>query len=258
MDIATLIGLLLGLICIGLAIALGGSVMAYVDAPSMLIVIGGATAATLTAFPLARFLKLPTVTSKALFTKPADAVELIEQLVELAEVARRDGILALEGMTEGMDEPFLVNGLRMAVDGSDPDVIESIMETELENLMERHEAGRGMLEAMGKYAPAFGMIGTLIGLVAMLANMDDPSKIGAGMAAALITTLYGALLANVVFLPMADKLAARSTEEVLNKTIIIQGVMAIQSGDNPRNIESKLLTFLPPSVRAGVEAQKAA
>ena len=191
------------------------------------------------------------MTSKALFTKPADAVELIEQLVELAEVARRDGILALEGMTEGMDEPFLVNGLRMAVDGSDPDVIESIMETELENLMERHEAGRGMLEAMGKYAPAFGMIGTLIGLVAMLANMDDPSKIGAGMAAALITTLYGALLANVVFLPMADKLAARSTEEVLNKTIIIQGVMAIQSGDNPRNIESKLLTFLPPSVRAG-------
>lgn len=258
MDIATLIGLVLGLICIALAVALGGSAMAYVNAPSMLIVVGGATAATMTAYPLARFLKLPKVTAKALFTKPLDSVKLIEQLVELAEVARRDGILALEGMTENMDEPFLVNGLRMAVDGSDPEVIESIMETELENLMERHEAGRGMLEAMGKYAPAFGMIGTLIGLVAMLANMDDPSKIGAGMAAALITTLYGSLLANVIFLPMADKLAARSSEEVLNKTIIIQGVMAIQSGDNPRNIESKLMTFLPPSVRAAVEASKAA
>lgn len=258
MDIATLIGLLLGLACIVLAVVIGGSAMAYVNAPSMLIVIGGATAATLTAYPLSRFLKLPKVTAKALFSKATNPAKLIHQLVELAEVARRDGILALESVTDEIDEPFLVNGLRMAVDGSDPEVIESIMETELENLMERHEAGRGMLEAMGKYAPAFGMIGTLIGLVAMLANMDDPSKIGAGMAAALITTLYGTLLANIVFLPMADKLASRSSEEVLNKTIIIQGVMAIQSGDNPRNVESKLLTFLPPSVRAVEEAKKAA
>jgi chemotaxis protein MotA len=192
-------------------------------------------------------MKLPKIAAKALFTKPTIPARLIEQLVELAEVARRDGILALEGMTEEMDEPFLVNGLRMAVDGTDPEIIESIMETELENVIERHEAGRGLLEALGKYAPAFGMIGTLIGLVAMLANMDDPSLIGAGMAAALITTLYGSLLANVIFLPMADKLALRSQEEVLNKTIIIQGVMAIQSGDNPRNVASKLMTFLPPS-----------
>lgn len=258
MDIATLIGLILGVICITLAVAIGGSAMAYINAPSMLIVIGGATAATMTAFPMARFLKLPKVTAKALFTKPLDSTKLIHQLVELAEVARRDGILALESMSDEIEEKFLVNGLRMAVDGSDPEIIESIMETELENLMERHEACRNMLESMGKYAPAFGMIGTLIGLVAMLANMDDPSKIGAGMAAALITTLYGTVLANIVFLPMADKLAARSGEEVLNKTIIIQGVMAIQSGDNPRNVESKLLTFLPPAVRAAEEAKKAA
>ncbi len=124
--------------------------------------------------------------------------------------------------------------------------------------MERHDSGKGMLDAMGKYAPAFGMIGTLIGLVAMLSNMDDPSKIGAGMAAALLTTLYGALLANIVFLPMADKLAQRSSEEVLMQTIIIQGVMAIQSGDNPRNVESKLMTFLPPSLRATKDAAAAA
>lgn len=249
MDVATLIGLLLGIACIVLAILLGGTMMSYINAPSMLIVIGGATAATLTAYPLARFMKLPKIAAKALFTKPTNPAKLIEQLVELAEVARRDGILALEGMTEEMDEPFLVNGLRMAVDGTDPEIIESIMETELENVIERHEAGRGLLEALGKYAPAFGMIGTLIGLVAMLANMDDPSKIGAGMAAALITTLYGSLLANLFFLPMADKLALRSQEEVLNKTIIIQGVMSIQSGDNPRNVSSKLLTFLPPTQR---------
>jgi len=256
-DIATLIGLLLGIACIALAIMLGGTALSYINAPSILIVIGGATAATLTAYPLARFLKLPKVAAKAVFTKPTDPGHLIDQLVELAEVARRDGILALEGMTEEMDEPFLITGLRMAVDGTDPEVIESIMETELENIIERHESGRGLFEALGKYAPAFGMIGTLIGLVAMLANMDDPSLIGAGMAAALITTLYGSLLANVLFLPMADKLALRSQEEVLNKTIIIQGVMSIQSGDNPRNVASKLMTFIPPSQRP-VEDERAA
>lgn len=249
MDIATLIGLFLGIACIVMAILLGGSMLAYLDGPSFLIVVGGATASTMTAYPLARFLRLPKISARAIFNKPTEPAKLIKQLVELAEIARRDGILALESMTEEMDEPFLITGLRMAVDGADPEVIQAIMETELENTIERHEAGRGLLEAMGKYAPAFGMIGTLIGLVAMLANMDDPSKIGAGMAAALITTLYGALLANVAFLPMADKLAARSAEEVLAKTIIIQGVMAIQSGDNPRNVEAKLMTFLPPADR---------
>lgn len=257
MDIATLIGLLLGVACILMAILLGGSFMAYVDGPSMLIVLGGATAATMTAFPLGRFLKLPKVCARALFMKPVDPAKLIAQIVELAEVARRDGILALENMTDQMEEPFLVSGLRMAVDGTDPEVIQSVMETELENLMERHDSGRGMLEALGKYAPAFGMIGTLIGLVAMLANMDDPAKIGAGMAAALITTLYGALVANVMFLPMADKLATRSAEEVLSKTIIIQGVMAIQSGDNPRNVEAKLMTFLPPAARPSEQSKAA-
>lgn len=257
-DLATLIGMLLGIACVAIALFTGGSLTAYVDIPSALIVLGGAAAATMMSFPLERFFQLPVVTAKALFNKPMDTLRLIEQLVELAEVARRDGILALESLTEEMEEPFLVNGLRMAVDGSDPEVIESIMETELENLMDRHEAGRGMLEAVGRYAPAFGMIGTLVGLVAMLANMEDPSQIGAGMATTLITTLYGSLLANVVFLPMADKLAIRSNEEVLNKTLVIQGVMAIQSGDNPRNIESKLMTFLPPSVRASVEARKKA
>jgi chemotaxis protein MotA len=240
-----------------LAILLGGSLGAYIDVPSMLIVIGGGTAATATAFPLATFLKLPTVTLKAVFNKSSDPAKVIKQLVELAEVARRDGILALEGMIDQIDEPFLIRGIQMAVDGSDPEVIQSVMETELENVMDRHDSAKGLLDALGRYAPAFGMIGTLIGLVAMLSNMDDPSKIGAGMAAALLTTLYGAMMANMVFLPMADKLAVRSAEEVLAKTIIIQGVMAIQSGDNPRNAEAKLMTFLPPSQRKSADAEAA-
>lgn len=256
-DIATLLGLMLGIILIFMAILIGGDFTSYLNAPSVLIVVGGATAATMASQPLARFFRLPKVALKTVFATPVDPVGLIRRIVELAEVARRDGILALEGMVEENEDPFLVRGIQMAVDGTDPEIIQTIMTTELENLLERHEAGKSMLDAMGRYAPAFGMIGTLIGLVAMLKNMDDPSKIGAGMAAALLTTLYGALLANVIFLPLADKLALRSTEEALAKTIIIHGVMSIQSGDNPRTVESKLMTFLPPAARTQPEEQAA-
>jgi len=256
-DISTVIGLILGVLLIGAALVLGGSFGSYIDGPSMMIVIGGAFSATMIAFPLQRVLKLPKVILKSIFNKPTDPMKLIEQMVQFAEVARRDGILALEGLTDEMEDDFIVRGIQMAVDGTDPEVIEQVMETELENLIERHERGKGMLDAMGKYAPAFGMIGTLIGLVAMLSNMDDPSKIGAGMAAALLTTMYGAMLANMVILPMADKVGLRSSEEVLAKTIIIQGVMSIQAGDNPRNVQAKLMTFIPPAERPA-ESQEAA
>jgi chemotaxis protein MotA len=256
-DIATLVGLLLGCFLVALSVFLGGNLASYIDTPSVLIVVGGATASTMASVPLARFLKMPSIALKSLFTRPASPTALIRQFVSLAEVARRDGILALENMIGTMEDPFLVRGIQMAVDGTDPEVIQTIMETELENVLERHEAGKGLLDAMARYAPAYGMIGTLIGLVAMLKNMDDPSKIGAGMATALLTTLYGALLANVILMPIADKLAQRSAEEALAKTVIIHGVMAIQSGDNPRTVESKLMTFLPPSQRTVVEEKAA-
>jgi chemotaxis protein MotA len=233
-----------------MAIMIGGDVGAYLNGPSVLIVIGGAFAATMASQPFKGFVKIPKVVAKTLFDKTPEPASVITNLVDLAEVARRDGILALEGMIEEMRDEFMVRGVQMAVDGTDPEIIQAVMETELENLLERHDIGKGMLDSMGRYAPAFGMIGTLVGLVAMLSNMDDPSKIGAGMAAALLTTLYGALLANVVFLPLADKLGLRSAEEALCKTIIIHGVMSIQSGDNPRTVESKLITFLPPALRA--------
>ncbi len=249
MDLATVVGVLLGIFLVGWAIMTGGDVGAYVNGPAVLIVVGGATAATLASQPLKGFFKIPRVVAKTLFNKTAEPAEIIRNLVDLAEVARRDGILALEGMIGEMKDDFIVRGVQMAVDGTDPEIIQAVMETELENLLERHETGKSVLDGMGRYAPAFGMIGTLIGLVAMLSNMDDPSKIGAGMAAALLTTLYGALLANVVFLPMADKLALRSAEEAIAKTIVIHGVMSIQSGDNPRTVESKLITFLPPAQR---------
>lgn len=249
MDIATIVGVILGTVLVVGAIVMGGSFGSYIDIPSVLIVIGGAVGSTLAAYPLGKFLAMPKVCLKTIFAKGGDPVALVKTIVELAEVARRDGILALEASAEKLDDEFLVRGIQMAVDGTDPEVIQAIMDTELENLMDRHSAGKGLLDAMGKYAPAFGMIGTLIGLVAMLSNMDDPAKIGAGMAAALLTTLYGAMISNMLFLPMADKLAIRSGEEVLLKTIVIQGVMSIQAGDNPRNVQSKLMTFVPPASR---------
>ena len=249
MDIATVVGVLLGIVLVVMAIMTGGDIGAYLNGPAVMIVVGGSIAATMASQPLKGFLKIPKVVAKTLFDKTPEPAVVIRDLVDLAEVARRDGILALEAMVDGMKDTFLIRGIQMAVDGTDPEIIQTIMETELEILLERHEAGKGMLDALGRYAPAFGMIGTLIGLVAMLQHMEDPSQIGSGMATALLTTLYGALLANILFLPRAEKLAFRSAEEALSKTIIIHGVMAIQSGDNPRTVESKLMTFLPPAQR---------
>ncbi len=258
MDLPTLLGVFIAFALLGWAIVSGGSPEAFLDIPSVMIVIGGSFGAAMIAIPAGRLKAMGKVFGKAVKHKATSPQKLIEDLVSYAEVARRDGILSLESQCKDIEDPFIVRGIQMAVDGTDPELIEQIMSTELDNLVERHEAGRNIFATIGKYAPAFGMIGTLIGLVAMLANMDDPSSIGAGMAVALLTTMYGAILANVVFLPLADKLASRSAEEVLTKTIIIKGVMSIQSGDNPRIVEQKLTTFLPPSQRKEDDDQEAA
>lgn len=259
MDIGTIIGLAMAIGAVLLGIILGGgSPGALFDPTSLFVVIGGTIGATVLAYPLGRVLKLHTVMMKAFFTKQVDIAEIIKDLVKFAEVARREGILALENHVDEMKDPFIVRGVKMAVDGTDPELIQQIMDTELEALMDRHAGGKAMLDTIGKYAPAFGMIGTLLGLIFMLSNMDDPSKIGPGMAVALITTLYGAMLSNMVTGPISDRLAARDAEEVLVKTIIMAGVMSIQSGDNPRVVESKLLTYLPPAQRAEVEEREAA
>lgn len=249
MDLVSISGLVLGFFLVAWAILSGSSPKAFIDVPSVILVFGGAIASTMISMPGTRLKQTMKVVKKALFHKAQSAEKLIADLVSYAEVARRDGILSLETMCKDIDDPFIVRGIQMAVDGTDPELIQQIMETELENLMERHESGKSVIAALGKYAPAFGMIGTLVGLVIMLANMDDPSAIGPGMAVALLTTLYGAMMSNMVFLPLVDRLSARSGEEVLMKTIIIKGVMAIQSGDNPRIVEQKLRTFLPPALR---------
>jgi len=212
-------------------------------------VFGGTIGATLIHYPLAEVLRVLSVVKKAILHKEESPAEIIRTLVKFAEKARREGILSLEQAAESLDDEFLKSGINLAVDGTEPEYIHDIMTTEIDNIAERHKNGAAIMEAMGTYAPAFGMIGTLIGLIIMLRNMQDPSTIGGGMATALITTFYGAVLANLVFMPIAGKLRLRSAHELLLKELCIQGIMAIQSGDNPRIVESKLKAFLSPSKR---------
>jgi chemotaxis protein MotA len=259
MDISTVAGLVFAMGLVLWAVMSGSGLAIFIDVPSVLIVGGGAIGAALTAFPLRHALRVARVTKNCFFTRPADPAKLIQELVAYAEIARRDGILALESRAKEVKDPFLVTGLQMAVDGSPPELIEQILNSELDAVAERHEEGKALFDAIGKYAPAYGMIGTLVGLVQMLKNMSDPSQIGAGMAVALLTTLYGSLAANLFALPLADKLALRSAEELRLKSIVVRGVIAIQSGDNPRVVEQKLRTVLPHSKRnmGGVLAQAA-
>jgi len=256
-DIGTVVGLIIAFVAIMASMIMGGGNPAsLIDMPSILVVFGGTAGAIAASFPLARLFKLHTIIFKAVFAKKTDAGETIRDLVKYAEVARREGILSLENLIPDMKDDFIVRGVKMAVDGADPELIQHILDTELEALMDRHTVGKQVIETIGRYAPAFGMIGTLMGLISMLSNMDDPSAIGPGMAVALITTLYGALIANIFAGPIADKLGIRDAEEVLIKTLIVTGVMSIQSGDNPRVVESKLMTFLPPSQRKAFEEEQ--
>lgn len=249
MDLTTILGLLVGVFILSTAILARGEIGIFINIPSVLITFGGAICAMAIASPLSRLKGIVAVTRKAFFHSPTDPIELIGRLVRFGEIARRDGILALESAIGDDDDSFLVKGVQMAVDGSDPEFIYKSMSSELEALESRHRNGQKIFEALGTYAPAFGMIGTLIGLIMMLKNLDDPSAIGPGMAVALLTTLYGAIGANLVFLPITDKLVQRTKEEMLIKEIIMQGVMSIQSGDNPRVVEQKLKIFLPPALR---------
>jgi len=255
MDIASVVGLIAGLAFIMMAIITGGSPLLYVDVKSILIVVGGTIGATLINYPLKEVLGVIKVVQKAFLHKEETPLGIINTLVSFAETARREGILSLEQQAASLEDEFLKTGITLAVDGTEPEHIRDIMTTEINYIAERHKVGAGIFEAMGMYAPAFGMIGTLIGLIAMLAEMNDPSSIGGNMAVALITTLYGAFLANLIFLPIAGKLKARSAGEILIKELCVEGIMAIQSGDNPRIVEDKLKAFIAPSMR-GASAEE--
>ncbi len=254
MDIATIIGLILGFGVIIVSIAMGGGAMAFVHVPSMCIVVGGMLCATMIHFSLPQFLGIFSVIKKSVLVKVPSPNELIQQMVNYAAISRRDGALALEEHIRKTDNPFLANGLQMLVDGQEEEKMRELMTLEIESLQERHARGKKILEFMGASAPAFGMLGTLIGLVQMLRNLTSPDQIGAGMAVALITTFYGAILANLIFIPLAGKLGLYSQAEITAMQMILEGICTIGRGENPTIVREKMQAFLAPNHREEIKA----
>jgi len=250
-DLATLIGIIGAMAIIIAAMVLSGGVGMFVDVPSVLIVIVGSIFVVMAKFGLSQFLGAGKVAAKAFMFKVEDPAETIDEIVGLADEARRGGLLALEGKELSSD--FLQGGIQLLVDGHDPDVVKTLLSKDKDKAVERHSLGADIFAALGNVAPAMGMIGTLVGLVAMLSNMDDPKSIGPAMAVALLTTLYGAMLANMVAIPIADKLSLRRGEEDMSKSLIIDALLAIQGGQNPRVIDSMLRNYLPEGQREKVD-----
>lgn len=237
-------------------IMIDGSIASFWNTPSIVIVLGGTVASTLVAFPLVRVKQALIVVKKAFSSKELAPGETINKIINLANTARREGLLALEEASANLEDEFLQKGAMLIVDGTDPELVRNILETELSFLEERHNEGKSIFETMGSVAPAFGMIGTLIGLINMLQRLEDPKSVGPSMAVALITTFYGSVLANLIFIPIATKLKMRSREETLIKEIMVEGLLSIQAGENPRIIEEKLKAFLPPKIRKSLQNEK--
>lgn len=249
MDVGTILGIGGSVGLIVLSIALGSSVRGYYDLPAMLIVVGGTLFTVLASVPWRTLATVPAALRRALFAGLPDRQQLIQRLVELAVIARRDGILSLESHLDEQTPRFVTLGLQLAIDGTETELVERMLWSEMEAMSARHAERRRVFELLAKYAPAYGLVGTLVGLVAMLAHMTDPAMIGSGIAVALLTTLYGTVLANCIFSPLADKLAAVSRDEWQFHELAMQGILAIQAGDNPRVVEQKMNILLPPGER---------
>lgn len=257
MDISTLLGFTLGLGLILWSMSHGGGLSAlklFVHPPAAAVVCGGSVAALLIHFRLSDMKGLMKVILKNFLNKPPDPADEIDRIIEYANLARKEGLLALESKLKDVDDRFFSKGIQLVIDGFSAQTVRDILELDAEVEKQRHAIGKKMLEQFGTFAPAFGMVETLIGLVQMLSNLSDPSKIGAGMAGALVGTFYGAFVANMVMLPMAGKLDVRAKEEYQLRELMIEGIVAIQSGEKPQLIKEKLKGFLPPSVREKVAA----
>ena len=259
MELGSIIGLIAGglVLIIGMLLVVdlnvGLAITAFVNIEAVVIVLGGTFAATIIAFPLYAVLNSFKAVTK-IFKQPQTNPRMtIAQIIELAQLARREGILALEERAQEMDDQFLKKGIMLIVDGTDPELVRSILETEMAYVEARHSNSRSIWGYIGSSAPAWGMLGTLIGLIAMLLNLEDPDALGPGMAVALITTLYGSIVANYVALPIESKLKYFNSEEILLKEILVEGMLSVQAGENPRIIEEKLKSFLPPTLRTPMQ-----
>ncbi|SMF46892.1 motility protein A [Pseudobacteriovorax antillogorgiicola] len=242
MDLATILGAVIGTITVMVVMILSGSLLMYWDFMSLLIVLGGAAAATMMRWPLNVFLGGVKVGMGALFNNVESSEELIDKIIDLANKARKESILSLE--KEVIENPLLAKGVRLAVDGAAPEIIDEILSDDMRVMKKNLADGAAIYDDMGESCPAFGMIGTVIGLIVIMANLADPSKIGPGLAVALVTTLYGAMMANMFFIPIAKKLKYRSREHLTNCLIIKTGVLGILNGINPKLIQQRLETYL--------------
>jgi chemotaxis protein MotA len=252
MDLATLIGTIAVFAVVLIGIMMSGSLRPFWDAGSLFITLGGTIFSTLMSFPLETFLDVLKITKQAYFSQEEDIGETINTIVRFADKARREGLLALDEDANDLTDPFLQKGIRLVVDGTTQELVRNILETEIAFVADRHRTGQSVFETLGAMAPAFGMLGTLVGLIQMLLKLNKPEEIGPGMAVALVTTFYGSVLANMVFLPIANKLKNRSAREIFVKEAIVEGVLSIQAGDNPRVVQEKLKSFLSPKERERV------
>jgi chemotaxis protein MotA len=249
MDIATLLGVISAFGLVLAAIFMGSGLDLFINVPALMIVVGGTIGVTMINYPLKDVIGVFTVVKNAFFTRKSETGELIRRLMAFSNKSRKEGILSLESDLQSINDEFLKKGVQLSIDGLEPVEIGNLLEVEMDFARSRHQLGAEVFTTMGTYAPAMGMIGTLIGLVQMLQNMDDPSSIGPAMAVALLTTFYGSVLANIVCMPIAGKLRTRSKEEMLAKEMTVAGVISLSNGDNPRVLEQKLHAFVPPKHR---------
>lgn len=251
LDLATVGGMLLAWGALAVALFMeGGDPRTLINVPAALLVFGGTLGAATISFRLNQIMALPEILRKAFNGNEQDLPATIDMLVAFAERARKEGLLTLERDGENSDDPFLRRAMRLAIDGTDPEFIREILATDIHFLQVRHRAGESMFTTMGGFAPTLGIIGTVMGLIHTLNNLGDPGKMGGLIAGAFIATLYGVSSANLIFLPIGNKLKARSAEEVLVREVIVEGVLSIQAGDNPRIVEDKLKSFLAPKMRS--------
>ena len=255
MDIATLIGIILGLGCTVISIMLSGDDGSFMHIPSVFIVFGGGFASVLISYRLSEIIKIFKVVGHAFKNNASAAPETIALMVKLSEKTRREGLLSIEPELEEMKDPFIKQSLQLVVDGIESDTIRDFMDMEIENMQTRHSKGQSLFKTFGTLFPAWGMIGTLIGLINLLKGLDDPATIGPAMSVALITTFYGSVLANFICIPIANKLKLKSDEEIHLKEMIAEAVISIQAGENPKMLEQKLRVFLTPEEKS-IEIKK--
>ena len=254
MDLATVIGII---VCfggfLGGFILEGGHLDQLVQLSAATIVFGGTFGAGITSAPFAHTVSLPSILKNAFFRRSYDSNETIELFTKFAEKARREGLLVLEEDIREIENKFLQSGVQLVIDGTDTDLVKDILQTEVSFIEARHLSAAKYMENLGGFSPTFGIIGTVMGLIHVLGNLSDPGSLGPAIAAAFIATLYGVVSANALFLPLANKLKVANEEEILNMEIMIEGILSIQSGDNPRIVKEKLSAFLPPKLRAREE-----